>query len=124
MQLDPDTDLIVDVSDLSSQIRHFPTTLYQYRKSWAAAEAKRDLAKAKLKETRAMVYKRLKSEPGAKHSEKSLEAEIDTDPSVIEAQNKLIKAEHDASTVGGAVESMRAKKDCLVQLNSDRRKEM
>ena len=53
-----------------------------------------------------------------------MEAEIDTDPLVLKAFGALIQAEHDVSTWIGAVDSMKAKKDCLIQLGSDRRKEI
>lgn len=123
MNLDPEIDLIVNVSDLTSEFRTFPTTFYRYCLQKAKAEAQRDHAKAKLKEIRAVVYKRIKSDTSTKHTEKSMEAEIDTDPQVLEAQLKLVKAEHDAATIEGAVESMRSKKDMLMQLGADRRKE-
>jgi RecB family endonuclease NucS len=87
-------------------------------------EAQRDVAKAKLKEIRAITRKRIRQDTTVKHTESSLEAEIDTDPQVIEAQMKFIRAEHDAATWYGAVDSMKAKKDVLIQLGSDRRKEI
>lgn len=123
MELNPDVDLSISVDSLTSEFRNFPIALYRYSQYRAKIDAQRDIAKAKLKEVRAITYKRIKSDVSAKHTEKSIEAEIDTDPAVIEAQNKLIRAEHDASTWSGAVESMRAKKDCLIQLGADSRKE-
>lgn len=124
MELNPETDLNIDVANLTSEFKSFPITMYRYSLHRAKIEAHRDMAKAKLKEIRAIVYKRVKSDISAKHTQSSLEAEIDTDPTVIDAQMKLIRAEHDATTWAGAVESMRSKKDVLIQLGSDRRKEM
>lgn len=124
MELNPEVDLEIDVSNLTLEFRNFPGTMYRYSVYRAKIETLRDTAKAKLKEVRAIAYKRVKSDITAKHTQSSLEAEVDTDPTVIEAQLKFIRAEHDASTWAGAVESMRAKKDCLIQLGSDRRKEM
>ena len=124
MELNPDVDLSIDVSDLTAEFRKFPITMYRYSQYRAKVEAQRDMAKAKLKEVRAIVYKRVKSDTSAKHTQTSIEAEIDTDPLVMEAQMKFVRAEHDATTWAGAVESMRSKKDCLIQLGSDRRKEM
>lgn len=124
MELNPEIDLEVNVADLTTEFRNFPSTMYRYSVHRAKIEANRDVAKAKLKEVRAIVYKRVKSDTSAKHTQTSIEAEIDTDPAVIEAQMKFIRAEHDATTWAGAVESMRSKKDCLIQLGSDRRKEM
>jgi hypothetical protein len=123
MTLNPDTDLIINVADLTTEFRTFPTVLYQYTKQKAEANAKRDVAKAKLKEVRAEIYKFLKSDTSVKRTENHIESELDSDPRVMEAHLKLIKAEHDAATIEGAVESLRAKKDMLIQLGSDRRKE-
>jgi len=124
MELDPDTDLSINVADLSNEFRHFPTVFYQYCLQKAKIEASRDIAKTKLKEARAVCYKKIKSDLSTKLTEKGIESEIDTDPSVMEANLKFIRAEHDASTWCGAVDSMKAKKDCLIQLGSDRRKEL
>ena len=122
-ELDPDKDLSIDVTDLSTEFRMFPTTLFQYYKYKAKVEAQRDMAKATLKETKALCYKRIKSDMSLKLTEKGMEAEIDTDPVVIEANLKFIRAEHDATTWGGAVDSMKSKKDMLMQLGADNRKE-
>ena len=123
-EIDPEKDLTIDVTDLSKEFRKLPLTLFDYYKEKTKAEKTRDLAKAKLKEVRALTYKRIKSDTSAKHTEKSMEAEIDTDPLVLKVTAALIQAEHDASTLSGAVDSMKAKKDCLIQLGSDRRKEI
>ena len=124
MELNPDKDLSVDVANLTEEFRVFPLVMFRYSQHRAKVETQRDMAKAKLKEVRAIVYKRVKSDTSAKHTQSSLEAEVDTDPTVIDAHMKLIRAEHDATTWAGALESMRAKKDCLIQLGSDRRKEI
>ena len=124
MELDPEKDLDVDIHNLTSEFKRLSLMLFRYYQHKAKLEAQRDVAKAKLKETRAVTYKRIKSDTTKKYTENSMEAEIDTDPAVIEAHMKLIRAEHDAETWVGAVDSMRAKKDCLIQLGSDRRKEM
>lgn len=123
MQLNPDTDLSIDIHNLASEFREFPLLLYRYSQHRAKIETQRDIAKAKLKEVRAIAYKKVKSNTLEKHTQSSLEAEVDTDPSVMEAQMKFIRAEHDATTWSGAVESMRAKKDVLVQLGADQRKD-
>ena len=65
--------------------------LYRYYQHKAKVEAQRDMAKAKLKEVRAVTRKRIRQDTSIKHTESSLEAEIDTDPTVMEAQVKLIE---------------------------------
>lgn len=123
MILDPDKDLETNTEDLHTEFRSFAPVLYRYYKQKAKVEQERDIAKAKLKEMKAQVYKRIKSDPTVKHTEKSLEAEIDTDAIVLKLQDSYFQAEHDASTWQGAVDSMKAKKDCLIQLGADSRKE-
>ena len=124
MELNPDKDLEIDVANLTTEFREFPLKLYRYCQQKARAESIRDIAKATLREAKAVAYKRIKSDTSVKHTEKSMEAEIDTDQVVMEANKKLIRAEHDSSTWAGAVDSMKAKKDVLIQLGSDRRKEL
>lgn len=124
MELNPDVDLTINVADLTTEFREFPILMYRYMQQRAKAEAQRDIYKAKLKEVRGQVFRELKQDTATKHTALSFEAEIDTHPRVIEANLKFIQAEHDASTWGGAVDSMRAKKDVLIQLGSDRRKEL
>lgn len=122
--LDPDTDLEVNIHDLTGEFKKLSLLLYRYSSVYAECKRRRDIAKAKLKEVRAVVYKRLKLDVTTKHSEKSLEAELDADKDVWDATLKLADAEHAVSTWDGAVESMKAKKDMIIQLGSDRRKEV
>ena len=124
MELNPEIDLNIDINDLTTEFRGFPILMYRYSVHRAKVEAHRDILKAKLKETRAVAFKRIKADTSVKHTEKSLEAEIDTDPDVKKALIAYIQGEHDATSWAGAVDSMRSKKDCLIQLGSDRRKEM
>ena len=124
LELNPEKDLEIEVSNLSAEFRNFAVVMYRYSVHRAKVESRLDIAKAKLDEVKAMTYKNIKSNVAIKHTEKSIEAEIDTDPAVQEAQRQFIKAKHDAATWAGAVDSMRAKKDCLIQLGSDRRKEV
>jgi hypothetical protein len=123
-ELNPDVDLQINVNDLTTEFRKLPHILYEYYKQRAEAAKKRDIAKAAVKEARAKAYKRLKADTTAKRTEAAMDAEIETDPDVLRRVGALIMAEHETSTIEGAVESMKAKKDCLIQLGSDRRKEI
>ena len=123
MELNPEIDLEVNLQDLTGEFKKLSLLLYRYSKHRAQVCAKRDLAKAKYKETRATVYKRVKSDLTKKYTENGIEAEIDTDQDVIEAYKAFIKAEHDASTWDGAVDSMKAKKDMIIQIGADNRKD-
>lgn len=124
MELNPEVDLSIDIHDLTREFKEFPLLMYRYSVHRAKVEAQRDIAKANLKEVRAMIFKRIKSDPSVKHTEKSLEAEVDTNPEAKQALIAYIQAEHNSTTWAGAVDAMRAKKDTLIQLGSDRRKEI
>lgn len=123
MELNPELDLDVNIHDLTQEFKQLSLKLYRYSCQRAKMDSIRDIAKAKHKEARAIAFKRAKSDTSVKHTEKSIEAELDLDSDVKKALIELIKAEHDASSWSGAVESMKAKKDMLIQLGSDRRKE-
>lgn len=123
MQINPEVDLTIDIHNLTSEFQRLALVLFQYYKYKAQVEEKRDIAKAKLKEVRAIAYKRIRSDMSRKHTENSTEADIDTDPDVLAAQSVFFSAEHDATTWSGAVDSMKAKKDSLIQLGADSRKE-
>ncbi len=121
--LNPETDLDINVTQLEAEFRHFPAVFYRYYKEKAKLSLLRDTAKAKLKEVRALAYKSVKADSTIKHTEKSIEAEVEIHPTVLEAQKKLLRAEHDAATIDGVVDSMSAKKDMLMQLGAHSRKE-
>lgn len=122
MELDPSTDLTIDIHDLTNEFKRFSLLMYRYSLERANVEAQRDLLKAKLKEVRAMAFKRIKSDTSVKHTEKSLEAEIDLDPTTKEALIKFIQGEHNAATWAGATDAMKSKLNCLIQLGADSRK--
>jgi hypothetical protein len=60
MELNPETDLEIDVNDLTAEFKKLSLMLFRYYQNKAKVEAQRDIAKAKLKETRAIVRKRIK----------------------------------------------------------------
>lgn len=122
MKLNPEKDLEIDVSDLTSEFKKLSLLLFRYSKQKAESEREHDSLKATLKELRARVYKEVRAS-GDKHTEKSLEAEIDTNDDVIRVQQLVIDAYADYNTWQGAVDSMKAKKDCLIQLGADSRVE-
>lgn len=124
MDLNPEVDLAINAADLTAEFKALSLKLFRYWLQKAEAERAHDMAKANLEETKAMVYKTIKADTSVKHTEKSLEAEIDTHPAVTAAKKMVVEAKHVANTWVGAVESMKAKKDMIIQLGSDRRKEV
>ncbi len=123
MKLNPEKDLDIDVKDLTSEFKKLSLLLFRYYEKKAEAEREYDKFKQTYEEIRARVYRELKVS-GEKHTEKSLEAAIDANEDVLSIQNMMLDAKRDLGTWIGAVESMKAKQNMLIQLGSDRRKEL
>ena len=120
--LDPTTDNAIDVADLKTEFQVLPPTLFRYSEQKAEAEREHDLAKGQYEEIRSQVYIEIKKGT-EKVTEKHLEALIETDSRVRAAFVTMIDAKRDLETMKGYVESLRAKKDMLIQLGADARKE-
>jgi hypothetical protein len=123
MSLNPAVDFFVDVHDLTAEFRKLPRTLFWYFQVKAAAEYDLDMAKSRLKELRGQIYGSLKANTAVKQTEASIEAILDSHPDVIAAERVVAESKRIAMTCHGAVETMKAKKDSLVQLGADARKE-
>ena len=121
-ELDPEIDNTIDTSDLSTEFKNLPPTMYGYRVELASAEHGYDLAKATYEELRSAKYLEIRSREG-KVTEATVEATLDIDPEIKAAKRKMLEAKRDMETVDGFMESLRAKKDMLIQLGADARKE-
>lgn len=121
-ELDFDKDNTIDVANLQKEFRNFPPTLYRYSEIKAEAEEAYDLKKAEYEEKRAETYIAIKQREG-KITEANLDAMIETDGDVKKALREMLSAKKDLETIKGYVESLRAKKDMLIQLGADARKE-
>lgn len=121
--LNPSQDLQIDTRDLTEELKSLSLLLFRYYEKKADFERDVDLAKFTLKEIKGKKYKEYKYGP-TKLSDAGVEAAIDSDPEVLVAQKALAEASHALNTWWGAVDSMKAKKDVLIQLAADRRKEV
>lgn len=121
-QLDVDRDNTIDVSDIQSEFRMYPVLLFRWSEEKSDAELAHDVARAQYEEIRSTKYLTFKRTPD-KITEAAMEAMLNTDKEVIEAREKLLGAKRDAETLKNYVESLRAKKDMLIQLGADLRKE-
>jgi hypothetical protein len=124
MDLNPEIDLAVNTEELTAEFKKLSLILYRYYVQKALAEREMDMAKGFVKEARASIYKVLKADTTTKRSESHIEAEIDTNEMVIAAEKMYLARKYEFATWIGAVDSMKAKKDLLIQLGSDRRKEI
>lgn len=119
---DPSLDNKIEVSDLNREFRNFPSMLYSYCEAKSAAQDIYNRMEAQLSELESSVYIEIKS--GAdKVTEKHVEALINTDARVKDLRNKVFSAGRDLETTKNYVESLRAKKDMLIQLGADARKD-
>lgn len=123
IHLNPMEDLAIDARDLTSEFKKLSLLLFRYYEKKADIERELDLAKQALDEIRSIKYKEYKNGP-TKLSEAGVEASIDSDPEVKIFHLKMLDAKRDYGTWVGAVESLKAKKDMIIQMGSDRRKEI
>lgn len=123
MELNPLKDLEIDIHDPTSEFKKLSLLLFRYYEQKADIERERDILKLTVKEIRGKLYKDLKA-GAAKLTEAGISAELDQHPEYLAAERKLIDANRDLVTASGAVDSLKAKKDMLIQLAADRRKEM
>lgn len=121
-KLDLDSDIEIRVEDLQEEFRVFPSKLFAYSEAKADAERVYEDAKASYKESQAAMYVQLKKS-GEKLTEKHLEALIETSEIVKPMQEKMLQAKRDFETLKNYCEALRAKKDMLIQLGADSRKE-
>lgn len=115
-------DARIDITNLQKEFLNYPSDLFAYNEAKAAAEALFDKAKAAHEEAEAESYIRVKSGE-TKVTEKHAEALVLLDPLVKAAFLHMLDVRRDFETIKNYVESMRAKKDCLIQLGADSRKE-
>lgn len=121
-ELNFEKDNTIDVANLPKEFRNLPPLIYRYSEIKAEAEETYDLKKAEHDELRSKKYLEIRSREG-KITEATLEATIDTDEEVKKALRDMLSAKRDLETLKGYLESLRAKKDMLIQLGADARKE-
>lgn len=121
-ELNFEKDNTIDVANLQKEFRNLPPSLYRYAEIKAEAEHDYDIAKAEYEELRSEKYIEIKSKEG-KVTEANLSAMIEVDKDVKAALRNMLEKKRDVETLKGYVESLRAKKDMLIQLGADARKE-
>lgn len=124
MELNPEKDIEINVARLDEEFTRLPLLLFRYSEARAESGEQADLAEARYKEARSKCYVEIVRNADKKPSDKAIEAEIDTNPEVLELKREYYKVKRDFETIKGFVESLRAKKDMLIQCGSDRRKEL
>lgn len=124
MELNPADDVQINVAKLDEEFRILPALIYRYSEMRAESGYEADIAEAEYKEIRAEVYKNILTTNDKKPSEKTIESEIDINPLVKAAKRKALQTKRDHETIKGYLDSLRAKKDMLIQIGSDRRKEV
>lgn len=118
----PEKDHKINVARLQEECINFPTLLYHYSCQKAKAENLYESCKLAFEEVKSTVYIMTK-QGGDKITEKHLESIISTDHKVIKAKNDMLQAKYDFEVLRSFVDSLRAKKDMLVQLSADMRSE-
>lgn len=121
-ELDIDKDNTIDTDNLTKEFRNFPPTIYGYSEIEAKAAEDLGIKKAEYEELRSAKYLEFRQKEG-KITEATLNAMLETDPEVKKALRDMLASKRDLETLKGYVESLRAKKDMLIQLGADARKE-
>ena len=121
-ELDFEKDNTIDVASLQKEFRNLPPILYRYAEIKAESEHAYDIKKAEYEELRSAKYIEIKSKEG-KVTEANVSAMIEVDAEVKKALRDMLEAKRDLETLKGYLESLRAKKDMLIQLGADARKE-
>lgn len=119
---DLEADISIRVEDLQEEFKVFPSLMFAYSEAKADAEEAFEDAKAAFKEAQSALYVQLKSS-GEKMTEKHLEALIETSDVIRPLQKKMLKLKRDFETLKNFCDALRAKKDMLIQLGADARKE-
>lgn len=122
IEMDLSKDNRINVADLHTEFQIFPSSLFAYCEAKSSAEQVYDLLKQQLEELEAETYIAVKNS-GEKVTEKGAESLVTVDPAVKAMRVELINAKRDLETMKNYVESLRAKKDMLIQLGADARKE-
>ena len=122
-KLDIDINHRIDSANLPFEFRWMPVILFHYGKAKASAQYECDMAEARFKEAQESKYFYYKSDKDLKYTDKQAEAAAKSDPQVIELKNAYFAIKKDVGTLVAYLESLRAKKDMLIQLGADARKE-
>jgi hypothetical protein len=122
-ELNFEKDNEIDVTDLSTEFRVLPSIFYGYSEIEAKADEDYSLRKAEYEELRAAKYLAIKSKEG-KITETAIDAMLDIDLQIQASKRVMFDAKRDLKTLSGYVESIRFKKDCLISLGANQRKEM
>lgn len=120
--LNLDSDNRINPTSLTDEFREFSPTLYSYLEAKAEAKSIFENLKSAYEEASAEQYLAIKSS-GEKVTEKHVEALLETNPGLKVKKLEMLKAKRDLDTVENYVESLRAKKDMLIQMGADARKE-
>jgi hypothetical protein len=121
-QLDFEKDNTIDVANLQKEFRNLPPNIYRYSEIKAEADETHSIKKAQYEELKSKLYLEFRSREG-KITENTLAAMIESDESVKAAQLEMFAAKRDLDTLKGYLDSLQAKKDMLIQLGADARKE-
>lgn len=125
MTRDIKKDVSINHDQLDSELTELPSLLWHYGELEAVAHTEALRKKADSDQAHASAYKRLKSlARKEKATEAQVSAEVELDPEYIRYVSKWIDAEGNARRLKAVVESLRAKRDALVQLGANHRQQV
>ena len=123
-ELNPLEDFEIDLNSLDEEFRKLPRFINAYSRLYAQAVYEYETSKSLWKEIRGDVFKSIVESSEKKPSDSVIESEVVTDEKVVQAHKEMREAERDMNTIKGHCVSMQAKKDMLIQLGANARKEV
>ena len=123
MSLDPNVDLDINIHELEEEFRTLPRLLFQYSKEYSEAEKEASIKKQQIQEVKSVIIQEILAQEEKKPTDKVMESKVHLHPTFKRAVQEHSIAESEARTLKGACQGLAAKKDMLIQLGANARKE-
>jgi hypothetical protein len=116
-----DTELMIDVNNLSGELMDQALLMRKWTKAKAMASKRAKAIRGQLAYTKGSLHKQLASK-GLRVGD--IEAAINTDPGMMKLNDELIEAEYEFDALDGVVRAFYQKHDSLKELSYNSRKGM
>lgn len=122
-ELDPTTDFDIDTNNLDDEFRKMSRYIYAYSQAYSNALSRVSVCKQQVAEIKGVLTNELIAASDKKPADKVLDSKVVIHPTYKAAVHAHIEAENDANTLRGGCTALAAKKDMLIQLGANARKE-
>ena len=105
---------------LPSDFAYWSEKYADSKKAFALAKVDRDITRSRLR----MIARETIEVSGKRATESMVDATVELDPAWLEVKTKEIECEAESLRIHGVLESLRAKRDMLIQMGAQARAEM